>query len=280
MKKQGILLLSILLLLAFACKAQQNSSQRIKTKDSLVFEKFKEFAKNNSDSNIIELFSFFKDTPYLGGRLDIYENERLVVNLSELDCFSFVENAVSLYLCLKEKDLNIENFQKKLQSIRYRDAKIENYTSRLHYSSDWIYENAKNGVLTDITKDLGGISFKPRLNFMSTHSNKYKALQYDGNIEAIKKIEDNINKRVYYYIPKKDIASIENKLLDGDIIFITTNIQGLDIAHLGFVIKKENKTYLLHASSTMGKVVVSEKTLYDYLADIKQDTGIIVCRLK
>jgi hypothetical protein len=81
-----------------------------------------------------------------------------------------------------------------------------------------------------------------------------------------------------YYIPKTKLVEFEDKLLDGDIAGITTDIEGLDISHTVLLIRKNNRIHLLHASSNAGKVVISEETLEDYLNNNRHSTGIMVAR--
>ena len=99
--------------------------------------------------------------------------------------------------------------------------------------------------------------------------------------EKIQKIEERMNEQNYSFVPKEKVKSIENQLLNGDIIAITTNIEGLDITHVGFAIRLQHKRiYLLHASSDFKRVMVTDKPLVEYLAKNKTQTGIMVARLK
>ena len=66
---------------------------------------------------------------------------------------------------------------------------------------------------------------------------------------------------------------------NGDVIAITTDRQGLDIAHFGIAFYVEGKLTLLHASSDEKKVVVSSKTLSQMLNDHDDWTGIRVLRI-
>jgi len=277
-----LILITITCISIFACssKAQKEKSYNFSHKDSSIFTKYSQELKTISNCKTIDVFSLFLDTPYVGGTLDINEKEKLVINLAQLDCLTFVENAISLKLCCTKDIITPTQFSKNIQKLRYRDGKIIDYSSRLHYSSDWIYDNISKGLIEDISKELGGVRFAPNVSFMSTHHDKYKALKDGKLIPNIKKIEKEINQREYYYIPKKAVESIQNKIHDGDIIFITTDYKGLDISHVGFAIKKNGITHLLHASSTHHKVVISKKNLHNYLSGVKHDTGIIVCRLK
>ena len=63
--------------------------------------------------------------------------------------------------------------------MRYRNSGCAtlDYTDRLHYTADWIYENEKRGYLKDVTKEVGGQSLKLDLSFMSTHPDSYKQLK-------------------------------------------------------------------------------------------------------
>ena len=116
---------------------------------------------------------------------------------------------------------------------------------------------------------------------MSTHWNKYPFPKDNELLEKIQKIEEKINGQNFTYIPKAKIKSIENQFLNGDIIGITTNIDGLDITHEGFAIRLQDKrVYLLHASSDFKRVMVTDKPLSEYMAKNKNQTGIMVARLK
>ena len=98
-------------------------------------------------------------------------------------------------------------------------------------------------------------------------------------IDEIKKIEDNINSRSYYYIPEDDIEKIEDKIQSGDILGITTSIEGLDISHTGIAYcVDDGRIHLLHAPNVGYKVQISEKPLADYLKGNKKQTGIMVLR--
>ena len=76
--------------------------------------------------------------------------------------------------------------------------------------------------------------------------------------------------------PKINYHSIKN----GDIIAITTNTPGLDVAHMGIAFYVNGKLSLLHASSKEKKVVISKVTLGQMLQKNKNWTGIRVLRMK
>lgn len=126
--------------------------------DQAVLDRFFEYAGKHQLSRlsfqerIVKTGEFFLNTPYRGGTLEGKEKEQLVVNLRQLDCVTFVDNVMSLAL-LKQYDAEAcKEFLSNLQKIRYRDRKILNYTSRLHYSTDWLYEMQRIGLVSDVTE--------------------------------------------------------------------------------------------------------------------------------
>lgn len=230
---------------------------------------------------LLNIAKSFIGTDYEAHTLDKTDKEELVINLTGLDCYTFLESSIVFARCIKKGLTTFEDYTKELENIRYRDGKLKDYTSRLHYFSDWIYDMNKRKIGKDITKELGGIPYKKRINFMSTHLNSYPMLKNNEKfIQEIKRIEKSISKRKYYFIPQKNIERIEKKIKDGDIIGITTNIEGLDISHTGIAVREnDGRIHLLHAPNVGYKVQITEKPLADYIRSNPRQTGIMVLRL-
>uniref|UniRef100_UPI00259B81AA N-acetylmuramoyl-L-alanine amidase-like domain-containing protein n=1 Tax=Xylanibacter rodentium TaxID=2736289 RepID=UPI00259B81AA len=66
---------------------------------------------------------------------------------------------------------------------------------------------------------------------------------------------------------------------DGDIIAITCRKKGLDIAHLGYAVWRNDGLHLLNASMIHHKVVEEPMTLYRYLQKHPSHTGIRIVRI-
>ena len=231
-----------------------------------------------SDILMDETAKFFLGVPYVGKTLE-YEPERLIVNLREMDCMTFVENVLALAEASASGTPSWQTYLEKLQQIRYRDGKIEDYTSRLHYTSDWIYENEKKGLIADITKEIGGVPLAMDVSFVSTHPESYMQLQSRPEyIAVMAKKEKEINSRQYYYIPKEEIDKREAQIRTGDIVCFVTSIKGLDISHVGIVHKEGDKMTFIHASSGKKRVIFNEESLQDYVLGIKKSKGIMVLR--
>lgn len=228
---------------------------------------------------LVEIGKSFIGTEYLAHGLETDGDEQLVINLLGLDCTTFVENVLALSRCVKEKQTSFEDYSEELQFIRYRDGIINGYPSRLHYFSDWIYNNVSKGIVEDITEQIVGKAIQFKLNFMSTHPESYKQLNENPDlIPQIKIQEEEISSRIYYYIPKDEVELKEKFINEGDIIAITTTVEGLDIGHLGIAVKMDDeRIHLLHHQLLILKYITKEP-LSDYLMKYKRHSGVIVLK--
>lgn len=246
---------------------------------SQVIKMFSEEKKTPAGVLMVRIGAYFLNTPYVGNTLEVGDSEKLVVNLRGLDCTTFAENCLALSRNIRSKNPGFESFAEELQFIRYRNGIREGYPSRLHYFSDWIYNNSGKKLVEDVSQDIAHTILPNRVSFMSSHPESYMQLRNDSAlIPVITGQENEISSRIAYYIPKSGIAEIEDKLQDGDIVGITTTIKGMDVSHVGILIRRGGRIHLMHASSLLGKVVISEETLDEYLKNSKSATGIMVAR--
>jgi hypothetical protein len=266
-------------------KVNNNIFNHLDDDEKICKEKFKTFIENGLQEKPISdviagVGKSFLGTEYIANTLEINpKNEQLVVNFEGFDCVTFVENCLTFSRCLKSSNTTYQGFKNELEYIRYRDGSLDGYTSRLHYFCDWIYDNSKKGLVKDITRDLGGVLYDKTIDFMSTHAKLYKQLADKANLDNIKGIEDSINSRIHYYIPKEKISNIYDSLNTGDIIATTTTIDGLDVTHTGYIYKGEDGgTYFMHASSKYKKVIISGNQLSDYIDEDSKKNGIMVAR--
>jgi Protein of unknown function (DUF1460) len=252
--------------------------------EALCRKKFKLFIADGLSSlsmgdAIIEIGESFEGTEYVAGTLDKNMSESLVINLTGLDCVTFVENCLTFARCVKKGKTSFDDYKAELKKIRYRGGSIDGYSSRLHYFCDWITDNEEKGVVKNITAEIGGVEYNKKINFMSTHTGSYKQMNDESNIAKIAAAEEAINSRYYYYIPKNDISKVYDSLQNGDIIATTTSIGGLDVTHTGCVAKgADGGTYFLHASSKSKQVIMSSNQLADYVSEDSKRTGIMVAR--
>jgi len=268
-------ILSLFLLISVAAASQSKPTHKS------IFEKCKRSVGRNLSLNetIVRVGKCFLDTPYVAYTLEGYSEEQLGINLKQLDCTTFLENSLAIAKTIKSKRSTFEQYKTILTRIRYRGGVINRYPSRLHYFSDWITDNSRKEIVVDVTPQISSDTIRFNVGFMSQNPDKYRALTAIPEfIPVIAAQEKSINERLYHYIPKNNIDSLATGIQSGDLIAITTKMKGLDISHVGIAIWQDGKLHLMHASSTLKKVVVSEKTLHDYMQGIQSNTGIIVLR--
>jgi hypothetical protein len=230
---------------------------------------------------MIEIGKTFIGTEYVGHVLEAEGDEKLVVNMRALDCVSFYENCLVLARCIKMKAYTFDDYKKQLQFVRYRGGVINGYPSRLHYTTDYWFDNEKKGVLKVVTEQIAddkNIQPMPKpINFMTMHRDAYKQLANDAFFEEVKKQEDAINARNLVFLPKGNVHMFADKIKTGSLIGITTNMKGMDIKHTGVAIRMDNgELHFMHAPITGAKVQITPTTLHEYLAKFKDDTGIII----
>ena len=222
----------------------------------------------------------FLGRPYVGGTLEVYApDETLVVNTREVDCTTFVDQVLALALTVMNGQTSYADFCRWLTKLRYRDGKVDGYASRLHYFTDFVYENAEWLTPLPFADDDRYPLQKVTLSYMSTHSDSYPALK--ENPRAVSLIRDVESRYVCYpvrYIPK-DKTSLFSLLREGDVVALLTTVKGLDVSHLGIVVEEQGELRLLHASSAAGKVLVEPRSLIAMLVTRKSCPGIRVVRL-
>ncbi len=228
---------------------------------------------------LLRLQKKFLGVKYEAGTLDIYDDrEELIIKVSGFDCVTFVENVLTFSRLIKNNKLTVENFIDELKFIRYRNGVINGYPSRLHYFSDWIYDNSNKGVVKDLAKEIGGNLYDKEINFMTEHPNSYIQLKNNKeNIRQMKKIEEEINQREKYYIKLNDIENYYDEFSNGDIFALTTDIKGLDVSHTGFIMIDDG-VRIIHASQKFNKVVISERGIKNYMQSIKKCNGLMIAR--
>ena len=227
----------------------------------------------------------FMGVPYVAHTLEVNDREQLVVNTRQLDCTTLVETVTALKLCIAKDKRTWNDYLTVLRSLRYRQGKLDGYPSRLHYFTDWIVDKQLMGFVDEVQNPNPPFSAvqKIAVSYMSEHPQAYQALKsHPEFVPVIRQQEKALTGKTYRFIPKTAVRNtklLRQTIKDGDIIAITCNKKGLDIAHLGFAVWRKDGLHLLNASLLHKKVVEEPMTLYRYLQKHPTFTGIRIIRI-
>lgn len=225
-------------------------------------------------------------TPYKGSTLEIDDRvEAPSVNLGGLDCWTFFESSLAFARMLDEprEKWTPETMLHFIELDRYRGGKCDgSYLSRLHYLEDWFADNARRGLIDDLTRDLGGVRVSHTTGEMTINWRGYRYLRANPALRGdIRAMEKRVGSASMSHIPKSKVTAIESKIRSGDVIGITTRDPGgIGTSHVGLAFRPDDGVlHFMHASAprNYGKVVLDSR-LSDYLARFGTIAGIMVAR--
>ena len=227
-------------------------------------------------------------TPYVAFTLEEYIRaggdptaiEPLYLSLTRFDCVSLVESCLAVTRVADDPvEPTWERFGREMERMRYRGGERRDYTSRLHYFSEWISDGARRGLLRDLGSELGGVEDPRPLRFMTEHRTSYPALANDTVFARIGAMERSLDDQPRRVIPTNRIPEVSDRIETGDVLAFATAIPGLDVTHSAFAYRDaEGVLRVLHAPLSGGAVEVTSTTLPEYVAAIRRSTGILIAR--
>jgi len=183
--------------------------------------------------------------------------EVFVINLKGVDCLTLIEYVEAMRLSGSYSD-----FESNLKRIRYRSGSVE-FMSRNHFFTDWKEFNPE--FIDDLTAEIGGQNI---IRTQKTLNEKEDGRHFLPGIPPVR--------REIKYVPSDAIDGlILEKLMTGDYIGIYSNLKGLDVSHVGIIIKNVNAIYLRHAASHKEIRKVVDQDFKNYIV---HKPGIIVFR--
>lgn len=203
----------------------------------------------------------FMGVPYRAATLigSDTEPEQFVVNLSAVDCFTLLD-----YLEAMRRSETYARFVETLKCVRYRNCAVE-YRMRNHFFSDW--PAYQPDCIADVTAQIG--------NAACETVDKVLNAKADGGfwLPGI----DSRRRRITYIPADRVDARVLSGLRTGDYAGIYSACEGLDVSHVGIIVKGPFVTYFRHASSAVGRMRVLDDDLAEYIAG---KPGLIVYRPK
>jgi hypothetical protein len=224
-----------------------------------------------------------KGTPYVAGTLELnIDKEVCSADLTGLDCVTFFETTLDFARMIKKGGRSPEALLAEIKFTRYRGGALGDYSSRLHYTKDWLYDNENKHVIEVLSTLPGAEPFPQKVGFMTNHPERYKQLAaHPDLIPSMKRQESMINRRSLTCIPLDKIAIVESLLKTGDIVGVCTDSPGIDIAHTGLVFRDENGiAHFMDASSKKNvmKVTIEPGPISETFTWSKRLTGAVFAR--
>lgn len=203
----------------------------------------------------------FLNSRYKGSTLigDRDRAEVFVVNLEGLDCFTFID-----YIEAMRRSGSFSRFKETLKNLRYQSGDVA-FEKRNHFFTDW--KAFSQGAVVDVTKEIGAEKCREALKRLNEKE--------DGTL-FLPGLDSRV--RDITYIPSTCVdEKMIRKMKTGDYIGIYSAMEGLDVSHVGIVIKRDNAAILRHASSPEKHGRVVDEDLKKYIAP---GPGVIVLRPK
>jgi hypothetical protein len=200
-------------------------------------------------------------TRYVGFTLELSKDHEVCsVNLAGLDCVTFFEDTLGFARMLKKGGRTPADLLAEVTFTRYRGGVLGDFTSRLHYTTDWFVDNEAKKVVKILAPELPGAApFTQKVGIMSQKSQNYRQLAaHPELVPKIKQFEEDINARPLKFIPMDKLAGVEPLLKTGDIVGVATSESGIDIAHTGLVYRdREGVPHFMDASSARKNMKVT-----------------------
>lgn len=207
---------------------------------------------------ISRVSSAFLGTPYQADTLigGPGTPEALVVNFSGVDCFTLADYVEALSRSHDQK-----SFLHNLAEVRYIGGNVD-YLSRRHFFSDWFATSPHNA--RDVTPDIS-----PDYAVVDKQLNR----KPDGG-EYIPGL--GIHPRKINYIPGKAISQqMLSHLKTGDYVGVYSPLDGLDVSHVGIVVRHDGQVWFRNASSLAANRKVVDSPFLEYMS---LKPGIVVLR--
>jgi hypothetical protein len=199
-------------------------------------------------------------------------NDSAPIIPGEYNCTTFVETVAALARSQTPNDI-----VKNILAIRYREGQ-PSYENRNHFpEADWIPNNQKAKILTDITPQLASqVGIKAYVEQKQIDRGKWLSEQLEHNTVS-RKIASLISKdwttptsAQVNYVQIAEIKKILDQIPNGTVLNLVHKDDGIHpglITHQGFVIREKGHILLRHAS--IGGLIRTND-LYGYLHHLEK----------
>ncbi len=226
-------------------------------------------------------------TPYVNYTLEIDDRiEAPSANFNGLDCWTFYEISLAFARMIKAQAPPYEprDLLAMIELERYRDGRCTGgYLSRMHFLEEVFADNTQRGLSENPTRSLGGVRIRRDITEMTSAWKSYRYLRSDRSLlPEMARIQKDVSALPVYHIPRAQVRGIENQLRTGDVVAITSTWHGSYTSHVGLIVRDGDRARFLHATSNrdLGRKVILDTTITDYLKRSSDQAGIIIYRPK
>jgi hypothetical protein len=136
----------------------------------------------------------FVGEPYTPHTLELPGPERVVVNLREFDCVTYVESVLAMARLIRDGRNSFAEFTEELRRIRYRDGRLDGYPSRLHYFSEWIATTSGWAWSGTSRWSWAAAGWTEPVDFMSRNASAYpKLVEEPAFVDEIRRVEARLS---------------------------------------------------------------------------------------
>jgi hypothetical protein len=224
-------------------------------------------------------------TPYVNYTLEIDDRvETPCANFHGLDCWTYYEISLAFARMLRsaEKPHTPEQLLSFIELERYRGGKCTgSYLSRMHHLEEVFYDNEKRGLGRNITRELGGLPVRRQIREMQVAWRSYRYLRNSPALRrGIAEVENRVSNLPVHYIPRAQVASIEPRLQNGDVVAIICADQSGYSSHVGLIKREGDRARFMHATSKLakGRCTHLDGPIASYLFESGDHMGIAVFR--
>jgi hypothetical protein len=212
----------------------------------------------------------YHQSPYNAFSLDKTRDEVLRIDLKSFDCFLFVEQLLALV-----NSHDVSGFAEAVRNLRYEAAQV-NYCSRYHYFTHWADNAIRKGLMVNLSSSLShAVTRSILLNYMTSHASAYAPMRLEKNRDCIiQKESARVTNQTY--IPINSFQAVLGLLRSGDIFALVTDVQGLDVTHVGFLLKDSKGLGAIHAAPGRGVMISAD--FADYARSVPNVIGVAIYR--
>ncbi len=219
-------------------------------------------SKADFTERLLDASARFLGTPYVLDALGEGQGEKdadPLIRYDAADCMTFVETVLALALSDSP-----EQAERHLTAIRYAGG-VPSFANRHHFfTAQWVPAQKAAGILRDITEDIARSAGKASLAVRHAKNITAKswANRQDGRRFVLPKEQIPLGNFPLTYIPIGSVLRVAGLIPEGAVFALVREDRPASpflVTHVGFVVRRDGKTWLRHAGRDLYGQIVDEE---------------------